>query len=163
MGFHVQFATLAEKLEYLRKQARRSREDQAFTVWNTRDDDLFNVLPEFFQEGLLTERDAHGNFQFSQVETDKVLMGLVHDYLQMLAEEGRYKVGIPRAYFLQTLTSAGLDPDFYGPVLFRNYDAGEFLLVKEAIISVKDPETGPGGRSRTGRGGCHSTGSGKDL
>ena len=33
---------------------------------------LFNDLPEFFQEGLLTERDSHGNFQFSQIHTERV-------------------------------------------------------------------------------------------
>jgi diphosphate-dependent phosphofructokinase len=64
------------------------------SVWNTRDDDLFNDIPAFFQEGLLTERDAHGNFQFSQVQTEKVLMDLVKDYLGILEDQGKYKLGI---------------------------------------------------------------------
>jgi hypothetical protein len=50
------------------------RRDATYNVWNARDDELFNDIPAFFQEGLLTERDSHGNFQFSQVETDKVLL-----------------------------------------------------------------------------------------
>ncbi len=62
-----------------------------------RDDDLFNDLPVFFQEGLLTERDSHGNFQFSQVKTEQVLMGLVNDYLNILKENGSYKIGIEKS------------------------------------------------------------------
>jgi len=47
---------------------------------------LFNDIPAFFQKGLLMERDSHGNFPFSQVETEKVLLGLVRDYLNILKE-----------------------------------------------------------------------------
>ncbi|MBW1992910.1 MAG: 6-phosphofructokinase [Deltaproteobacteria bacterium] len=135
--FHSDFPYLEDKLEYLRRQARRSREDPSFTIWNTRDDELFNDLPEFFQEGLLTERDSHGNFQFSKVETDKVLMGLVKDYLNYLKEEGVYKIGISRGYYEKTLRQAGLDPEHYGPVLFKNYTDGQLLIVRPSIISVK--------------------------
>jgi pyrophosphate--fructose-6-phosphate 1-phosphotransferase len=131
---------MEEKLEYLRRLAKRSREDSSFTVWNTRDDDLFNDIPEFFREGLLTERDAHGNFQFSQVETDKVIMGLVKDYLDILREQGIYRLGIKREYYQKTMIRGGLDPDFYGPILFENYDGGEYLLRKPTIISLKTLE-----------------------
>ena len=135
--FHSDFSLLEDKLEYLRRQARRSREDPSFTLWNTRDDELFNDIPEFFQEGLLIERDSHGNFQFSKVETDKVLMGLVKDYLNILKEEGVYKIGISREYFDKTLAAGGLDPDHYGSILFENFNKSQFLLLKPAIISVK--------------------------
>jgi len=135
--FHSRFPLLKEKLEYLRGLARRSREDESFTVWNTRDDDLFNVIPAFFQEGLLTERDSHGNFQFSQVETDKVVMGLVKDYLNILKEKGVYKIGIKKSYYKKALYKEGLDPDSFGPVIFKNYTETEFLLVKPSIISMK--------------------------
>ncbi len=135
--FHSDFPLLRDKLEYLRKLARRSREDSSFTIWNTRDDDLFDDIPEFFQKGLLTERDSHGNFQFSQVETDKVVMELVTDYLNILKEKGVYKIGIEKTYYKDTLNKAGIDPDFFGPVMFKNYDDSDLLLVKESIISVK--------------------------
>jgi pyrophosphate--fructose-6-phosphate 1-phosphotransferase len=135
--FHSDFPLLEDKLEYLRRLARRAREENAFTIWNTRDDDLFNDIPEFFQEGLLTERDSHGNFQFSLVETDKVIMGLVKDYLDVLKDQGDYKIGIPRAYYQKVMTKGGLDPDYFGPVLFENYPNGDFLLRKPSIISVK--------------------------
>jgi len=135
--FHSDFPTLDEKCEYLRRLARRSREDRSFKIWNTRDDDLFNDLPEFFQEGLLLERDSHGNFQFSQVETDKVLMGLVTDYLNRLKEDGIYRLGISKAYFQKTLEREGLLPDYFGPVLFENYAEDGFLLRKPVIISLK--------------------------
>ncbi|RPJ80090.1 MAG: phosphofructokinase, partial [Deltaproteobacteria bacterium] len=93
-NFHKEFLLLEDKLDYLRRLARQSREEEIISVWNTRDDDLFNDIPAFFQEGLLMERDSHGNFQFSLVETDKIIMGLVKDYLNILKEKGRYKLGI---------------------------------------------------------------------
>ncbi|UCH23775.1 MAG: 6-phosphofructokinase [Deltaproteobacteria bacterium] len=136
-NFHSDFPLLEDKLEYLRRLAKRSREENTFTIWNTRDDDLFNDIPEFFKEGLLTERDSHGNFQFSLVETDKVIMGLVKDYLSILAEQGIYRVGINREYYNKVMATGGLDPAFYGPILFENYTEGEFLLRKSSIISLK--------------------------
>jgi pyrophosphate--fructose-6-phosphate 1-phosphotransferase len=155
--FHSDFPLLSDKLEYLRKLARRSREDSSFTIWNTRDDDLFDDIPAFFREGLLTERDSHGNFQFSQVETDKVIMGLVKDYLNILKEQGTYKIGIEKSYHRKTLENGGLDPDYFGPILFENYDDSGFLMVKTSIISqrrlqqalikegaIKENETIPG-------------------
>ncbi len=135
--FHTDFPVLEDKLEYLRRLARRARENESFTIWNTRDDDLFNEVPEFFQDGLLKERDSHGNFQFSQVETEKVILGLVKDYLDILKERGAYKIGIERGYYCKIMEKGGLAADDYGAILFKNYNEGEFLLLKEAIVSVK--------------------------
>jgi pyrophosphate--fructose-6-phosphate 1-phosphotransferase len=135
--FHSAFPLLESKLEYLHRLAQRSREDASFKLWNTRDEDLFNDLPEFFQEGLLTERDSHGNFQFSQIPTERVLMGLVHDYLNILKEKGVYKLGISARYFRKTLEKAGLDPDRIGSAMFSNYGGDEYLLTKPSIISAK--------------------------
>jgi pyrophosphate--fructose-6-phosphate 1-phosphotransferase len=135
--FHAAFPTLEDKLEYLRRLARQQREENTLTLWNTRDDDLFKDIPAFFQEGLLMERDSHGNFQFSQVKTEQVLMGLVKDYLNILKENGSYKIGIEKSYFKKTLDKDGLDPDFFGHILFKNYDDSAFLLIKPSIISIK--------------------------
>jgi pyrophosphate--fructose-6-phosphate 1-phosphotransferase len=135
--FHAAFARLEDKLDYLRRLAQRSREDASFKLWNTRDDDLFNDIPSFFQEGLLMERDSHGNFPFSQVETEKVVMGLVKDYLDILRDEGVYKIGIHNDYYRKTMVKAGYEPDRYGAVLFKNYPEAEYLLVKPSIISMK--------------------------
>jgi len=141
VDFHEAFPILEDKLEYLRRLAKSSRETNNLTVWNSRDDDLFNDIPGFFQEGLLTERDSHGNFQFSLVETDKVLMGLVRDYLNIKKEKGLYKTGIQRDYFQKVLKQGDLDPEKVGPVLFKNYKNGEFLLVRENIFSFKTLKT----------------------
>jgi pyrophosphate--fructose-6-phosphate 1-phosphotransferase len=135
--FHADYPALEDKLEYLRRLARRSEEDTAITAWNRRDDDLFNDIPAFFQEGLLIERDSHGNFQFSQVETDKVIMDLVKDYLNILKEEGRYKLGIERRYYQKIMAKGGLDPDEYGAVLFNNYPHDNYLKIDKSIISLK--------------------------
>ena len=134
--FHSAFPMLEDKLEYLRRLARDSREGAPLSIWNTRDDDFFNDIPVFFQEGLLMERDSHGNFPFSQVETDKVIMGLVKDYLHILKERGEYKIGIKNSYYKKTLKKDGIDPDVFGHILFRNY-GDEYLLIKKSIISLK--------------------------
>jgi diphosphate-dependent phosphofructokinase len=135
--FHKDFPLLEDKLDFLRRQARLSREHPNFSVWNTRDDDLFNDIPAFFQEGLLTERDAHGNFQFSLVQTEKVLMDLVTDYLGILEDEGKYKLGIAKNWYEKTMNKGGVDPDKFGPVIFKNYGQSDFLLIKSDIISKK--------------------------
>ena len=134
--FHSGFPRLDDKLEYLRRLARRDAKSRFGRIWNMRDDDLFNDLPDFFQKGLLTERDSHGNFQFSQVNTEQVLIDLVKDYLDILKEKGAYKVGIAKAYYRGIVAAGGLNPDYYGPVLFQDYDA-EMLLIKQEIISLK--------------------------
>lgn len=136
-NFHADFPLLEDKLEYLRRMARFEREGASFSIWNARDDELFNDIPDFFQEGLLMERDSHGNFQFSQVKTEKVLMDLVKDYLDILKENGTYKIGIEKSYYRKTLEKGGLDPDYFGPILFKNYDDSEFFLIKSSIISAK--------------------------
>ena len=135
--FHTQFPLLEDKLEYLRRLSRQNREQGAVGIWDDRFNDLFNDLPAFFQEGLLIERDSHGNFQFSLVETDKVIMELVKDHLNTLKESGVYKVGIHRSYFDRVMREAGLDPDIYGPILFKNHGTSEFLLMRPEIISIK--------------------------
>ncbi len=135
--FHAAFPLLENKLEYLRRLAGRSQEDNSFTIWNMRDHELFNDIPAFFQEGLLMERDSHGNFQFSQVETDKIILEMVRDYLNILKENGTYKIGIERSYYRKTLDKGGIDPDYLGPILFQNFDDAQFLLMKSSIISVK--------------------------
>ncbi|MEE4355375.1 MAG: 6-phosphofructokinase [Desulfococcaceae bacterium] len=135
--FHEDFPYLRDKLEHLRKMAQISRDQKGISVWNARDDDLFNDIPDFFQEGLLMERDSHGNFPFSQVKTEDVLLGLVREYLKILQDQGKYKIGIQRDYYHKTLKNEGIDPQKYGPVLFRNYPDGEYLLFNTGIISLK--------------------------
>ena len=137
LDFHSEFLLLEDKLEYLRRLAKRSREETTFTIWNTRDDDLFKDIPAFFQEGLLTERDSHGNFQFSLVETDKVIMGLVTDYLDILKEKGEYRCGIHKVYYNKVTAKGGLAPELFGPAIFENYTDGDFLLRRPSIISLK--------------------------
>ncbi|RJQ70747.1 MAG: phosphofructokinase [Desulfobacteraceae bacterium] len=135
--FHTSFPRLDEKLDYLGHLVNDTPPGLAPNIWNSRDDELFNDLPAFFQEGLLTERDSHGNFQFSQVPTEKVLLDLVKDYLKILRDQGRYKVGIQKDWYAKVLKKAGLAPEHYGPILFRNFGKSEFLLVKETIISLR--------------------------
>ncbi len=134
--FHTAFPHLTEKLEYLRRLARGMGDTSKFPIWNLRDDDLFNQLPTFFQEGLLVERDMHGNFQFSQVKTEKVIMDMVKEYLNILKEQGRYKIGIERSYYTARMQGTKKNPDKVANAIFKNPD-GECLMIKESIISLK--------------------------
>ena len=137
VDFHSSFPSLNEKLDYLRRLTMGMKNENAISIWNLRDDELFNQLPTFFQEGLLIERDTHGNFQFSLVKTEKIIVDMVKEYLDMLIEKGEYKVGIEEGYFRLTLERSGLDPDVFGNALFRNYKESPFLLVEKSIISKK--------------------------
>ncbi len=134
--FHRAFPGLAEKLEYLRWISQGMIDKSPFPIWNLRDDELFNQLPPFFREGLLVERDLHGNFQFSQVKTEKMIMDMVKEYLGILKEQGVYKIGINSDEYTAIMAGCQLDPDLYGTAIFRDPKA-KYLLVKEAIISQK--------------------------
>ena len=70
-----------------------------------------------------------------------MLLELVKDYLKILRDQGKYKIGIEAGYYAKVLKRAGLEPGYYGPILFRNYGQGEFLLVKESIISLRTLRT----------------------
>ncbi len=133
--FHYSFPLLKDKLEYLRRLTRDIGED-GFPIWNLRDDDLFNHLPSFFQEGLLVERDTHGNFQFSQVKTEKIVMDMVKEYLGILKEKGKYKVGIERSYYKSVMENSNVDPDKFAAALFKN-PQDKYLIIKESIMSQK--------------------------
>ena len=137
LDFHASFPTLDARLDYLRRLSRGISDRAASPIWNLRDDELFNDLPSFFQEGLLVERDTHGNFQFSQVKTEKIIMDMVTDYLEILREKGIYKVGINRQSYGALMEMEGLDAEGFGRAMFKNYDQDSYLLVKETIISLK--------------------------
>ncbi|MCP3900901.1 MAG: phosphofructokinase [Desulfobacteraceae bacterium] len=135
--FHSSFPSLNEKLDYLKRLTRGIQYEKDISIWNLRDDDLFNQLPLFFQEGLLIERDTHGNFQFSLVKTEKIIIDMVKEYLDMLIEKGEYKVGIDQEYYKYTLRQSGLDLEKFGKALFRNYESDKLYIVKKSIISKK--------------------------
>ncbi len=136
--FHSKYPTLQAKLDYLHDLTGQLKEEGGINIWNERDDDLFNDIPAFFQEGLLIERDAHGNFQFSLVETDKVIMGMVQDHLTALREKGIYRLGLAPSLVQVFLERAQLTPSRYGPALFENWgNKNEMLLMHPEIISIK--------------------------
>ncbi|MCG8550304.1 MAG: 6-phosphofructokinase [Desulfobacterales bacterium] len=136
LDFHRAFPTLNEKLDYLRRISQGLVGKDRFPIWNIRDDELFNQLPGFFREGLLVERDLHGNFQFSQVKTEKIIMDMVKEYLGVLREQGHYKLGILRDDYVSLMNAAGMDPELFAPALFKNPQE-KYVLVKPDIISLK--------------------------
>ena len=136
IDFHTSFPTLNAKLEYLRRLTRVLGEKNKFSIWNLRDDDLFSQLPSFFQTGLLMERDTHGNFQFSQVKTEEIIMDMVKEYLNILKEQGKYKIGIERSYYMSIMKTSKFIPEKIAKIIFKNPE-DKYLLIKESIISLK--------------------------
>ncbi len=135
-SFNQVFATLESKLAYLKKINETSKDN--ISIWNDRDNELFNAIPDFFQKQLLIERDVHGNFQFSLVETDKIVMKFVKEHLSTLKESGAYKVGVKRTFFETILKEDNLPIKKYGETVFKNYNSNDdYLIVKESIISFK--------------------------
>ena len=64
-------------------------------------------------------------------------MDLVKDYLNILKDQGRYRLGIHKSYYCKTLMRAGLDPDAFGVLLFQDYEQADILLRRFEIISLK--------------------------
>ncbi len=136
LDFHASFPLLTSKLDYLKRLSQGLADTGGIPIWNLRDDELFNQLPTFFQEGLLMERDTHGNFQFSQVRTEQIVLDMVKEYLGALKEQGRYKIGIDRFFYISIMENAMLAHDAFARVIFQDPNA-RFLLIKRNIISRK--------------------------
>jgi pyrophosphate--fructose-6-phosphate 1-phosphotransferase len=60
-------------------------------IWRDYDSRVFLGLPPELQRGLLLPRDAHGNFQYAQVNTERILLGMVATYLRKQRAKGIYK------------------------------------------------------------------------
>jgi diphosphate-dependent phosphofructokinase len=60
-------------------------------IWRDYDSRVFLGLPPELQRGLLLPRDSHGNFQYSLVNTERILLGMVATYLRKQRAKGIYK------------------------------------------------------------------------
>ncbi len=60
-------------------------------IWRDYDSRVFLGLPAILQRGLLLPRDSHGNFQYAQVNTDRILLEMVATYLRKQRAKGIYK------------------------------------------------------------------------
>ena len=61
---------------------------------------------------------------------------MVKEYLSILKEQGKYKIGIEKSYYISKMESSGLNPVHYCAAVFKNPDE-KFLIIKESIISLK--------------------------
>ncbi|MCL4502814.1 MAG: diphosphate--fructose-6-phosphate 1-phosphotransferase [Deltaproteobacteria bacterium] len=60
-------------------------------IWRDYDSRVFLGFPSLLQKGLLLPRDSHGNFQFSLVNTERILLEMVATYLRKQRAKGLYK------------------------------------------------------------------------
>jgi len=60
-------------------------------IWRDYDSRIFLGLPPRLQTGLLLPRDAHGNFQYALVNTERILLDMVATYLRKQRARGIYK------------------------------------------------------------------------
>jgi pyrophosphate--fructose-6-phosphate 1-phosphotransferase len=60
-------------------------------LWRDYDSRVFLGFPSLLQKGLLLPRDSHGNFQYAQVNTERILLSMVATYLRKQRAKGIYK------------------------------------------------------------------------
>ncbi len=60
-------------------------------IWRDYDSRVFLGFPSLLQRGLMLPRDSHGNFQFSLVNTERILLEMVATYLRKQRAKGIYK------------------------------------------------------------------------
>ncbi len=60
-------------------------------IWRDYDSRVFLGFPSLLQKGLLLPRDSHGNFPFSLVNTERILLEMVATYLRKQRAKGLYK------------------------------------------------------------------------
>jgi pyrophosphate--fructose-6-phosphate 1-phosphotransferase len=60
-------------------------------IWQDYDSRVFLGFPSLLQRGLLLPRDSHGNFQYSLVNTERILLEMVATYLRKQRAKGIYK------------------------------------------------------------------------
>ena len=60
-------------------------------IWRDYDSRVFLGFPSLLQKGLLIPRDSHGNFQYAQVNTERILLEMVSTYLRKQRAKGIYK------------------------------------------------------------------------
>ena len=61
---------------------------------------LFDFLPKAIQDQLLLDRDPHGNVQVSKIDTERLLILLLKDVLEIRKQEGTFKGQFfPQAHF----------------------------------------------------------------
>jgi pyrophosphate--fructose-6-phosphate 1-phosphotransferase len=60
-------------------------------IWRDYDSRVFLGFPSLLQRGLLLQRDSHGNFQYAQVNTERILLEMVATYLRKQKAKGIYK------------------------------------------------------------------------
>ena len=60
-------------------------------IWRDYDSRVFLGFPALLQKGLLLPRDSHGNFPFSLVNTERILLEMVATYLRKQRAKGIYK------------------------------------------------------------------------
>jgi pyrophosphate--fructose-6-phosphate 1-phosphotransferase len=60
-------------------------------IWRDYDSRVFLGFPFLLQKGLLLPRDSHGNFQYAQINTERILLEMVATYLRKQRAKGIYK------------------------------------------------------------------------
>ncbi|MDR2078442.1 MAG: diphosphate--fructose-6-phosphate 1-phosphotransferase [Treponema sp.] len=81
----------AHEKDFSERESFAARRDWLITWLSDPAAYLFKSLPEEFAKELLMDRDPHGNVRVSQIETEKLLMGMVESRLGDLKRAGIYK------------------------------------------------------------------------
>jgi pyrophosphate--fructose-6-phosphate 1-phosphotransferase len=79
-------------------------------IWRDYDSRVFLGFPFLLQRGLLLPRDSHGNFQFSLVNTERILLEMVATYLRKQRAKGIYKGTFKTQNHFYGYDGRGTDP-----------------------------------------------------
>jgi pyrophosphate--fructose-6-phosphate 1-phosphotransferase len=81
----------AHEKDFSERESFSAQSDWLLTWLSDSSGYLFKSLPEEIAKELLMDRDPHGNVRVSQIETEKLLMGMVESRLGDLKRAGTYK------------------------------------------------------------------------
>jgi len=84
-------AIVEDDADYMNAQTVEEKYDIIERKMQTVDASVFHGLPHMIKDQLLADRDPHGNVQVSKIETEKLLIEMVRERLNVLKTEGKYK------------------------------------------------------------------------
>lgn len=82
--------TVAENESELENKGLAEKRDILSSVMGAKNMKLFSSLPEYIQEMMLFDRDAHGNLQVSQIPTERLLIDMVKHHIKKAAPEVKF-------------------------------------------------------------------------
>ncbi len=116
---------------------------EALSHLNPSDKALFDKIPSDIQKQLFLDTDPHGNVQVSLIETEKLILALVKQYLKDHKFEGNFSAV---CHFFG-YEGRSCYPSYFDAIYTYHLGMGAMALVKESLsgymVSIKNLENSP--------------------